>query len=299
MAKKKPTGGLGRGLCDTGYDSLLSDNEKVELTSVGSIPLAQIESVNNFQPREDFNEEALDELADSIRINGIIQPLTVRKLQEGKYQLIAGERRFRAAKLVGLAEVPVFIRTANDEEMLEIALIENIQREDLNPIEIANSYQRMIEEIGLRQEDLGKKVGKSRSSVTNFLSLLKLPPKVKKGVRDGEITFGHAKVIKGVDDVVQMLQIYDEVVENNYSVRQTTELVNGLKEKKSGSPSPKSDYAKPLSSEQIQLQKVERQLEEKFGNKVKIKQNNQVRGDISIAFNSTKDMNRILEILDL
>ena len=299
MAKKKPTGGLGRGLGDIGYDSLLSDNEKVELTSVGSIPLAQIESVNNFQPREDYNEEALDELADSIRIHGIIQPLTVRKLQEGKYQLIAGERRFRAAKLVGLAEVPVFIRTANDEEMLEIALIENIQREDLNPIEIANSYQRMIEEIGLRQEDLGKKVGKSRSSVTNFLSLLKLPPKVKKGVRDGEITFGHAKVIKGVDDVVQMLQIYDEVVENNYSVRQTTELVNGLKEKKSGSPSPKSDYAKPLSSEQIQLQKVERQLEEKFGNKVKIKQNNQGRGDISIAFNSTKDMNRILEILDL
>ncbi|MEM8897390.1 MAG: ParB/RepB/Spo0J family partition protein [Bacteroidota bacterium] len=299
MAKKKPTGGLGRGLGDIGYDSLLSDNEKVELTSVGSIPLAQIESVNNFQPREDFNEEALDELADSIRIHGIIQPLTVRKLQEGKYQLIAGERRFRAAKIVGLAEVPVFIRTANDEEMLEIALIENIQREDLNPIEIANSYQRMIEEIGLRQEDLGRKVGKSRSSVTNFLSLLKLPPKVKKGVRDGEITFGHAKVIKGVDDVVQMLQIYDQVVENNYSVRQTTELVNGLKEKKSGSPAPKSDFAKPLSSEQIQLQKVERQLEEKFGNKVKIKQNNQGRGDISIAFNSTKDMNRILEILDL
>ncbi|MEL6190652.1 MAG: ParB/RepB/Spo0J family partition protein [Bacteroidota bacterium] len=299
MAKKKPTGGLGRGLGDIGYDSLLSDNEKVELTSVGSIPLAQIESVNNFQPREDFNEEALDELADSIRIHGIIQPLTVRKLHEGKYQLIAGERRFRAAKIVGLDEVPVFIRTANDEEMLEIALIENIQREDLNPIEIANSYQRMIEEIGLRQEDLGKKVGKSRSSVTNFLSLLKLPPKVKKGVRDGEITFGHAKVIKGVDDVVQMMQIYDQVVENNYSVRQTTELVNGLKEKKSGGPTPKSDFAKPLSSEQIQLQKVERQLEEKFGNKVKIKQNNQGRGDISIAFNSTKDMNRILEILDL
>ena len=129
MAKKKPTGGLGRGLGDIVYDSLLSDNEKVELTSVGSIPLAQIESVNNFQPREDFNEEALDELADSIRIHGIIQPLTVRKLHEGKYQLIAGERRFRAAKIVGLDEVPVFIRTANDEEMLEIALIENIQRE--------------------------------------------------------------------------------------------------------------------------------------------------------------------------
>ncbi|MEM6765243.1 MAG: ParB/RepB/Spo0J family partition protein [Bacteroidota bacterium] len=299
MAKKKPRGGLGRGLGDIGLNDILPDKEVQELTNTGSIPLSQIEMVNDFQPRQDFKEEALEELADSIREHGIIQPLTVRKLQDDKYQLIAGERRFRAARLVGLAEVPVFIRTANDEQMLEMALIENIQREDLNPIEIANSYQRMIDEIGLRQEDLGRKVGKSRSSVTNFLALLKLPPKIKKGLRDGEISTGHAKAIKGVEDVGLLLKVYDEIVENNYSVRRTEELIKTLKEQESAGPGPQKELAKPLSSEQIQLQKVERQLEEKFGNKVKIKQNQQGRGDISISFNSTKDMNRILEIFDL
>lgn len=291
----KRKGGLGRGLSSILPDAV--DDPKADpiivATGVGMIPTDQIEMINPFQPRQNFDDKALNELADSIRIHGIIQPLTVRRLEEGKYQLIAGERRLRAAKIVGLVEVPAHIRKANDEEMLEMALIENIQREDLNPIEIANTYQRMIDELGLKQEELGDKVGKGRSTVANYLSLRKLPAEIVTGLRDGAITMGHAKALIGIEDLHRQLELYHLVIEKGLSVRQTESLGRENKE-----TAPEKTVRKP-SPYEIQIKRLEGQLEEKFGNRVKIKQNGEEKGEINIAFNSTEDLNRILEILDL
>ncbi len=297
MAKIKRKGGLGRGL-----SAILPENVEdpeadpvVVATGIGEIPIVQIEMTNPFQPRQEFDEEAMEELADSIRRHGIIQPLTVRKLEQDRYQIIAGERRFRAAQKAGLTCVPAHIRKANDEQLLEMALIENIQREDLNPIEIATTYRRMIDELGLEHESLGERVGKNRATVTNYLRLLKLPAEILAGIKEGEITMGHAKPIMGLEDTSIQLQAYQAIIEREMSVRQAEELCRELKK-----PGKKNKISKePTSPQEIQMKYITQQLEHKFGNKIKLKQNSTGKGEISIPFYSNEDLNRILEILDL
>src|SRR3954465_3723509 len=229
---KKPA--LGRGL------SALLENAKTDITSkhvgdgaptVNSVSTIKIKSIeaNPFQPRTNFEETALQELSDSIKQHGIIQPLTVRKLGYDRYQLISGERRFRASQMASLTEVPAYIRIADYQEMLEMALVENIQREDLDPIEVSLSYKRLIDECNLTQEQLSEKVGKQRSTVTNFLRLLKLPAPIQKSLRDGEITMGHAKALINIDNEDRQLAIFALALEQELSVRQMEELARGEK----------------------------------------------------------------------
>ncbi|MFT7298947.1 MAG: ParB family chromosome partitioning protein [Sphingobacteriales bacterium] len=289
---------LGKGL-----SALLSDDEPQshgsttnvapsahEVGSINKISIAYI-TANPFQPRTDFDKEKLEELAESIRVQGIIQPITVRKLGKDSYQLISGERRFKASKLAGLTEIPAYLRTADDQQMLEMALIENIQRENLNSIEVAISYQRLLEECDLKQEQLGERVGKSRSSVTNYLRLLKLPPSIQAGLKDAKISMGHARAIISVDDVDVQLFIYNEIVRKELSVRQVEQLVRSLTDKDSSKTSEKP----PLSHE---LRKVQDELSSKFGTKVVVKDNGKGQGQIGIPYLSQEDLTRILELLD-
>ncbi|MEL6674483.1 MAG: ParB/RepB/Spo0J family partition protein [Bacteroidota bacterium] len=296
---KKNRKGLGRGL-----DSILPTNppakEPAKKASsplgVSEIPIDQIET-NPFQPRSKFDEDALKELSESIKVHGIIQPITVRKLSNKEYQLIAGERRLRASKLAKLKTVPAYIREANDEQMLEMALIENIQREDLNPIEIALSYQRMITELDLKQSELGEKVGKKRSSVTNYLRLLKLPEEIMLALKTKTISFGHGRTLIGVEDARQQLSLFDAIMEESLSVRQVEARVQALKEQ--GKEKTKAEKQAAPSSARIHLDEVEKNMEEKFGNRVVLAQKKDGRGEIRIPFSNTEDLNRILEILDL
>jgi ParB family chromosome partitioning protein len=291
---------LGRGL-----SALLNDSVSVlpnknefgsgsELNSVGSvseIKISEIE-VNPFQPRTDFDPDALAELADSIKLQGLIQPITVRRVNAHRYQLISGERRLRASKLAGLTQIPAYIRTANDQQMLEMALIENIQRENLNAIEVAISFQRMIEECNLKQEQLGERVSKNRSTVTNYLRLLKLPPTIQASIRDGQISMGHARALIGVDDAMKQIFIHKQIIQQGLSVRRVEELVRGLQRspvKKEGK------QPEPLS---FQVQKIQDDLASKFSTQVKLKVSNQGKGTIEIPFLSEDDLNRILEMLD-
>ncbi len=289
MTKQKR--GLGRGL-----DALLpQDNATVETVaalSVGMIPIGQIE-INPFQPRQAFDEKALDELAASIRVHGIIQPLTVRRITDQQYQLISGERRLRASRLAGLEEVPAYVRTADDEQMLEMALIENIQREDLNPIEVALSYQRLIDELGLKQEEVGDKVGKERSTVTNYLALLKLPDSIKVALRQGQISMSHAKTLKNIGDPLLQLRLFQDIRDKELSVRQAEQLASQLKQAKSEKAAPKE----PTSTQQIHLNKISKDLENRFGNRVKVSQQSSGKGEIIINFSSNSDLERILDLL--
>ncbi len=231
--KAKRKNALGRGLGALLDDSSSTSNSgklSTDITATGSvseIPLTSIE-VNPFQPRNNFQQEALEELAESIRVQGIIQPITVRKLNEKKYQLISGERRYHASKLAGLSKVPAYIRTANDQQMLELALIENIQRENLNAIEIAMSYQRLISECKLRQEDLGDRVGKKRSTVTNYLRLLKLPPDIQVGLKEDKISMGHARALLSVENIDAQLDLYKKTIASELSVRQVETLARNI-----------------------------------------------------------------------
>ncbi|MEZ4929417.1 MAG: ParB/RepB/Spo0J family partition protein [Chitinophagales bacterium] len=200
-----------------------TENDYEQTGTVVKIPLTQIE-VNPFQPRVEFNEEALNDLSESIKIHGVIQPITVRKIGTKKFQLIAGERRLRASKLAGLEEVPAYVRVANDQESLEIALIENIQREDLNALEIALNYQRLLDECSLTHEDLSTRLGKSRTAVTNYLRLLKLPPDIQSALKSKTISMGHARALVGIDDLLMQTDIFKTVKQKNLSVRQTEAL---------------------------------------------------------------------------
>jgi ParB family chromosome partitioning protein len=282
---------LGRGL-----GSILPTDLPAERPLVSEIPLDQIE-VNPFQPRQEFDQNALEELAASIREHGIIQPLTVRKLSEGQYQLISGERRMRASKIAGLTEVPAYVRTADDEQMLEMALIENIQREDLNPVEIALSYQRLIEELKLTQEAVADKVGKKRPTITNYLSLLRLPADVMDALRRSQISMGHAKALLSIEDPVLQLRALKEILEKDLSVRMAETLAAQLRQAKAQAK--QAVAAAPANPNQIHLNKVADQLEEKFGNKVRVVQSAGGKGEIVIPFNSTGDLNRLLEMFDL
>jgi len=306
MSKKKA---LGRGL-----SALLSDSptdEKLEVdnfpissaaTSATShtsgmteIPLEEIET-NPFQPRSHFDQDAILELAESIRVHGIIQPLTVRRLSDHQYQLISGERRFQASKLAGLTTIPVYLRSANDQQMLEMALIENIQRENLNAIEIALSYQRLMSECNLKQDELGERVGKNRTTVTNYLRLLRLPPDIQIAVRDNKLSMGHARAIINVENADQQLYIFKRALSEDLSVRKVEELVRDLAQKStSKEENNASSTAAPASREIAQLQS---RLSSHFGTRVVVKSDGK-KGDIRIPFLSVEDLNRILDILKM
>jgi len=297
MAAKKSTG-LGKGL-----GALLSEPSLIvhELNAepmiqdrsplIGEISISQIE-VNPFQPRSYFNEEALNDLAQSIQVQGIIQPITVRKLSENKYQLISGERRLQASKKAGLEQIPAYIRLADDQQMLEMALIENIQRENLNAIEIALSYQRLLSECDLKQEQLGDRVGKNRSTVTNYLRLLKLPPDIQIGLRDNLLSMGHARSLIVIDDIALQLEVFQKILSEGLSVRKTESMVRGLVHKKSNNPV-EAAVMTPA------IEKVQRQLSSHFGTMIKIKSKNNAKGEISIPFTSVNELNRILDLLEI
>ena len=306
MSSATKRNALGRGL-----GALLSDNDIVNPKSTGLPPIVSnnnsIDSIdinlietNPYQPRDTFETESLKELAASIKVQGIIQPLTVRRLSNNAYQLISGERRLRASKLAGLTEVPVYIRAANDQEMLEMALIENIQRENLNAIEVAISFQRMLDECSIKQEELGERVGKNRSTVTNYLRLLKLPPVIQAALRDSKISMGHARAMISMDSIDKQLYAFEEVLKNDLSVRKLEDLVRSMSDKnavkstdKTKSPAAKAEQA--FSSE---YQRIQSDLAAKFDAKVSLKADKSGSGSIQIPFISTDDLNRILEMLD-
>ncbi len=265
-------------------------------TASGSISFMDINliDVNPYQPRTEFDKEALSELAESIKLQGLIQPITVRRLSENSYQLISGERRLRASKLAGLNEIPVYIRTANDQQMLEMALIENIQRENLNAIEVAISFQRMIDECDLKQEELGDRVSKNRSTVTNYLRLLKLPPSIQASIRDSKISMGHARALISVVDIEMQLFIHQEILKKGLSVRKVEEIVRGLQE-----DSKTTTKEKKRNPKAYQYKKIEDDLATKFATRVKLSVSpTKDKGSIEIPFNSEDDLNRILELLD-
>ncbi len=295
MAKATRKQALGRGLSallkETADVSSASDeNADKVVGSIIDISLDLIE-VNPFQPRTYFDEEALRELSNSIKELGVIQPITVRKLAEDKFQLVSGERRFRASKLIGNKTVPAYIRLANDQEMLEMALVENIQRKNLDPIEVALSYQRLIDEIKLTQEELSIRVGKKRSTVTNYLRLLKLDPIIQTGMRDSFISMGHGRALINVDNISDQLNIYEKILRDKLSVRQTEDLVRHLK---SGTIAKAEKKKKSLPSTITNSMK---DLNDFFNTKVGISVDDKGKGKISVPFDSIEDFNRIKKLL--
>lgn len=296
-SKKRPA--LGKGLSAL-LESSATDITSRELSdssvlgSVAMLPIDHIEA-NPFNPRTHFEETALEELSESIATHGIIQPLTVRKLGRNKYQLISGERRFKASQIAGLKEVPAYIRVANDQAMLEMALVENIQREDLNAIEVALSYQRLIQECNLTQEKLGQQISKSRTSITNHLRLLKLPAKIQLAVREKEISMGHARALVALDDEKKQLDIFDRIIEDNLSVRQVEELI---RDGKASSTDSKKEKEKPKHKVTENQNEFAERFSDKVAAKVQIKKQPNGNGKVIINFNSEVDLNRIIEILN-
>ncbi len=297
MTKKKKQA-LGRGL-----NALLNDASNVLDSSQSStagqtspsnqfieIPIEYI-SENPFQPRQEFDKESLQELADSISVQGIIQPITVRKLRTNKYQLISGERRLQASKILSNETIPAYIREANDQQMLEMALIENIQRDNLNPIEIATSYQSLIDECHLKQEELGARVGKNRSTVTNYLRLLKLPEEVQEGLSQKKISMGHARALVSVEDRNLLLEIFHKTVREGLSVRKVESLVQDLSGKKTKDKKEKSVNPK--------IQLLQNKLSSHFGTTVHVHKDDKDKGNIKIPFASIEDLNRLIEIFNL
>ena len=289
--KKQPALGRGLGALLTNVDTDITSLTGATLGSISLLPIHSIET-NPFNPREYFQKEALDELAVSIGTHGIIQPLTVRKLGRDKYQLISGERRFRAAQLAGLIEVPAYIRVANDQAMLEMALVENIQREDLNAIEIGISYQRLIEECALTQEQLGEKIAKSRSNVTNHLRLLKLPATIQAGVRDGLISMGHARALVSVSDEAEQMRRFNQIHQDGLSVRELEQL---LKKPKTQAPINNLNVSTKLSS--LQMVFIE-ELEKRLAANVSIQKNGKGQGKLIVPFKSDDDFKRIISLLN-
>ncbi|MEX1003437.1 MAG: ParB/RepB/Spo0J family partition protein [Crocinitomicaceae bacterium] len=296
MTKKRA---LGKGLsallenADTDITSSSYEGEGKTVGSIASISVDKIEA-NPWNPRSTFEEERLNELKTSIENHGIIQPLTVRKLGRDKYQLISGERRFRASQLAGLNEVPCYIRVANDQTMLEMALVENIQREDLNAIEVGLSYQRLIEECNLTQEKLSQKVGKSRSNITNFLRLLKLPAPVQVGIREGLISMGHARALVSAGDEKTQIQLFKKIVTDELTVRETENLVKEgatLTTSKNGA----SKSAAAAYNFDDKTVKFTNQLSDKLNTKIQLSANNKGKGKLVITFDSEEDLHEIIE----
>ncbi|MEQ8624102.1 MAG: ParB/RepB/Spo0J family partition protein [Vicingaceae bacterium] len=293
---KRPA--LGRGL------SALLEDEKTDVTSksaseipttAGSIAELEISHIeaNPFQPRTKFEEEALAELAQSIKELGIIQPITVRKLGYDKYQLISGERRFRASQLAGLTQIPAFVRIANDQSMLEMALVENIQRAELDAIEVAISYQRLIEECKLTQEELSQRVGKKRSTISNYLRLLKLPAEIQTGIMENRISMGHARALVNIEDPEKQLEVFRQIMEETLSVRKTEELA---KAEKAGSSKKHQSAVLPPS---LIDKKIKASLSEYFNVNVRFQRKEADKGRIVIPFNSEEELDQILKTMDV
>lgn len=294
MAKPNKNNRLGRGL-----SALLKDEPTVKTAQdegakklVGNILEIDLEKItaNPWQPRTNFDKKALEELVSSIQTLGVIQPITIRKKTTGEYELISGERRFRASQLAGKKTIPAYVRLANDQEMLEMALVENIQRQDLDAIEIALSYQQLIDEIKLTQEELSKRVGKDRTSITNYLRLLKLDPIIQTGIRDGMISMGHGRALMAIDDTDLQFDIYEKIVKINLSVRDTERLIKSIKE---GKPEKKatnelpSQYKEALSS-----------ISNSLNTKVEIKRANNGKGKIILNFTSDDEFERLRKFLN-
>lgn len=294
---KKPA--LGRGL------SALLQDDKTDITqkeatessaktagSVAEIEISKIEA-NPFQPRTKFEEEALEELAQSIKELGIIQPVTVRKLGYDTYQLISGERRFRASQMAGLERIPAYVRIANDQSMLEMALVENIQRANLDAIEVAISYQRLIDECKLTQEELSQRVGKKRSTISNYLRLLKLPAEIQEGIRNGKISMGHARALINIENPEDQLAVFEQILNETLSVRKTEELAKNKKEEK---PKKHPSSVMPLS---LLDKKIKANLSEHFKVNVKFQRKEEDKGRIVIPFSSEDELDKILKAMKL
>ena len=293
---KRPA--LGRGL------RALLENEETDVTSksaselpttagsIAEIAISHIEA-NPFQPRSKFEEEALAELAQSIKELGIIQPITVRKLGYDNYQLISGERRFRASQLAGLEQIPAFVRIANDQSMLEMALVENIQRAELNAIEVSISYQRLIEECKLTQEELSQRVGKKRSTISNYLRLLKLPAEIQTGIMENRISMGHARALVNINDPEKQLEVFRQIMEDTLSVRKTEELA---KAQKDGSNKKHQSAVLPPS---LIDKKIKASLSEYFNVNVRFQRKEADKGRIVIPFNSEEELDKILKAMDV
>ncbi|MGV4439372.1 ParB/RepB/Spo0J family partition protein [Ornithobacterium rhinotracheale] len=294
MAKEKKRA-LGRGLSSllvAQDENVNSANDAGAKDLVGNIVEIAIDKIVPYanQPRTYFDETALEELAQSIREIGIIQPITVRKNGD-KFELISGERRYRASQLAGLESIPAFVRLADDAVMLEMALVENIQREDLDAIEVALSFQRLIDEINLTQEEMSKRVGKNRSTITNYLRLLKLDPIIQTGIRDGMISMGHGKALIGIESPEEQLKVYEKIIAKALSVRQTEQLVKSLKNNDS------AEAPKEKSTLPNDFKKTQNDWSQKWGTKVEIKRNNKGKGKIILNFSSDADFQRLKDLL--
>jgi len=288
MARKNALGrGLGALIDDAG-------REKYEnIDSISEINIDLIET-NPYQPRSKFDEEGLNELASSIKELGIIQPITVRKLANGKFQLITGERRYRASIIAGLKKIPAYFRTADDQAMLELALVENIQREDLDSVEIAISYQRLIEECQLTQENLSDRVGRKRSTISNYLRLLKLPAEIQLGIREKKLSMGHARTLINIEDPKTQIKVFYRVIDEELSVRKTEELVRQMN--KDANKDTSKDERKQRINEEFQ--ELSQHLSKFFETKVQFRVNEEGKGKIVIPFDNTEEMERIIGILD-
>ncbi len=299
MSKKLSKGDFGKGIRallanPVELEQAVQENPQAvvrQLThTVALLPLEQIEA-NPFQPRTDFDQEALNELAESIRVHGLIQPVTVRRLNDRSYQLISGERRFRACQMAGLAEIPAYVRLANDQQMLEMALIENIQRQDLNAIEIAISYQRLKEECNLTDEQLSERVGKQRSTITNYLRLLKLPVDIQQAIKNGDISMGHARALVGVSDVALQLSLLRQILRDGLSVRAVEDLIARHQvERGNKKLRPEKHLPDPL-------REVQDRFSAFFGAKVALQRNERGKGQIVIKFDDDAELNRLLDLI--
>ncbi|MCF7567751.1 ParB/RepB/Spo0J family partition protein [Sabulilitoribacter arenilitoris] len=300
MAKATKKQALGRGLSALLKDpsnDIQSVQDKNADKVIGNIVELDIDfiEVNPFQPRTKFSEESLRELASSIKELGIIQPITVRKLGLNKYQLVSGERRYRASKLLSLETIPAYVRIANDQESLEMALVENIQRQDLDPIEIALSYQRLIDEINLTQEQMSERVGKKRSTIANYLRLLKLDPIIQTGMRDGFISMGHGRALITIDDQSNQLDIYEKILSNKLSVRETEGLVRNFNSDKNVTTSSKKEDNEEVPK---YIKKGITAFSEYFGHRIDVKVSKNGKGKITIPFHSEEDFNRIKKLVE-
>lgn len=300
MAKAIKKQALGRGLSallkdpDNDIKSIEDTNADKVIGNIIELDLDSIE-INPFQPRTNFNEESLNELATSIHELGVIQPITVRKIGYNNYQLISGERRLRASKLIGLQSIPAYIRIANDNESLTMALVENIQRHDLDPIEIALSYQRLMDEIDLTQEQVSDRVGKKRSTIANYLRLLRLDPIIQTGIRDGFITMGHGRAIINIEDLDAQTDIYHKIITENLSVRETEAIVKNYQMTLKGVLAPEV----PKKNKEFKIpENYTKSFGQFFGTKVDIKASANGKGKISIPFHSEEDLNRIIKLLE-
>ena len=291
---KQTKSALGRGIASL---ITMDDLNTGGSSSINEVELSKIEA-NPDQPRSVFDQEALEELAASIKSMGLVQPITLRELQPDKYQIISGERRYRASLIAGLTSVPAYIKKASDENMMEMALIENIQREDLNAIEIALAFQTLIEKHDLTQEELSERIGKKRATIANFLRILRLPAEIQIGLKDKKIDMGHAKLLLSLDDPSTQLMVYEQIVEYDFSVRRTEEIVKELNETESADPSGKIVPAKPARKAPHEYDVLKNQLSSFFNAKVTLSCNEKGSGKISISFADEKELQRILQVFD-